>query len=80
MNYTSNPKMVRVDFFKPSGKWYTTEAVEFGIEDEDLNRRFLDALKLHLRRPDGQLRLAGMWAVCLEPYSDHPFPLMVQIP
>lgn len=25
-HYSDNPGMVRVDFFKPSGKWYMTEA------------------------------------------------------
>ena len=29
MGYTTDDDMVRVDFFKPSGKWYTTEAVKW---------------------------------------------------
>jgi hypothetical protein len=29
MHYCENPAMVRVDFFKDSGKWYTTEAVKW---------------------------------------------------
>ena len=27
-NYSDKPSMVRVDFFKESGKWYTTEAID----------------------------------------------------
>lgn len=29
MGYSNDNTMVRVDFFKPSGKWYTTEAVKW---------------------------------------------------
>ena len=29
MGYSEDETMVRVDFFKPSGKWYTTEAVKW---------------------------------------------------
>lgn len=28
-HYSDNPADVRVDFFKPSGKWYTTESVRW---------------------------------------------------
>jgi hypothetical protein len=28
-NYSDDASMVRVDFFKPSGKWYCTEAVRW---------------------------------------------------
>lgn len=36
-NYTDDPTMVRVDFWKSSGKWYTTEAVKWvgnGFSDD----------------------------------------------
>lgn len=29
MGYIDDPSMVMVDFFKPSGKWYCTEAVKW---------------------------------------------------
>lgn len=29
MNYTTDPSMVRVDFFKDSCKWYTTESMKW---------------------------------------------------
>lgn len=29
MGYCDDPSMVRVDFFKDSGKWYTTEAIKW---------------------------------------------------
>ena len=73
MGYSQNPAMVRVDFFKDSGKWYTTEAVEWLDWGGELCRTFQLSLKAHL---GGRLR--GMWAVCLEPYSDKGFPLMVR--
>lgn len=28
MGYSDDDSMVRVDFFKPTGKWYATEAIQ----------------------------------------------------
>ncbi len=83
MGYSSNESMVRVDFFKESGKWYTTEAVNFDVvylvEKEDFKTIHpVDALKLaleaHLKG-----RLNGMWAVCLKPYCALDFPAMIKV-
>ncbi len=77
MGYSADNSRVRVDFFRETGKWYTTEAVQWyggyvqgatSIHDE-----FRESLKRHL-----QGRLSGMWAVCLDPYHEHAFPLMVR--
>lgn len=84
MGYTEDDCMVRVDFFKESGKWYCTEAVRwftYGAEKDKENipihQAFVEALGNHLGfdRP----RLNGMQAVCLEPYHRlaHPLSLVV---
>ena len=73
--YSDNPAMVRVDFFKESGKWYTTEAVEW----LDYNGEIFAAFEASLRHHLGD-RLRGMWAICVEPYHARAFPLMVKVP
>lgn len=83
MGYSSNSRMVRVDFFRPSGKWYCTEAVEWTGEYFTNNIRgqsLIDAYKESLRNhfKDNPGRLSGMTAVCLEPYSENSFPIMVE--
>jgi len=77
MNYSDKNNSVRVDFFRPSGKWYTTEAV---LWDEPfkgglIHNVFHSVLKRHLKG-----RMSGMWALCLEPYHEHAFPLMLKLP
>src|SRR5271154_7080553 len=92
MGYDADDVMVRVDFFKPSGKWYTTEAVRWsryhGREGGQESGRiiliqdaFREALHAHLfDAKTGRTRLAGMTAVCLEPHHEHAHPLMVKVP
>lgn len=83
MGYSDDEAMVRVDFFKPSGKWYTTEAIKFfpwAQAEGSPYDAFEKSLEQHLRRGDGGgLRLEGMIAVCLEPYHEHAFPLMAVV-
>ena len=74
MNYAEDPFMCRVDFFRASGKWYTTEAIDmikvWGESD------MIDAVhKAIVFHTNG--RLNGMTAVCLEPYHEHSHPVMV---
>lgn len=85
-HYSDNANSVRVDFFKPTGKWYTTEAVTW-IDDDyadvDIHTAFNRALNNLLWNPSGQgnrLRYSGMIAVCLEPYHEHAHPLSVRLP
>jgi hypothetical protein len=75
-NYSNNSRDCRVDFFKEGGKWYTTEAVSFAglYDDTNVVGAFREALKRHLGG-----RLSGMWAVCLDPYSERAYPLMVKV-
>lgn len=75
-NYSDNPNSCRVDFFKPSGKWYSVEAIEFPPQTYDMHPT--DALETALRI---QLknRMSGMTAVCLHPYVENPFPVMIKL-
>jgi len=90
MGYTTDDSYVRVDFFKPSGKWYTTEAVKWtGPYEGDIIASFAKSLFDHLSERATQpglqhqnhrsLRLEGTVAVCLEPYHSHSFPLMLEV-
>jgi hypothetical protein len=92
MGYSDDDTMIRVDFFKPSGKWYTTEAIKWdgpclGREQENqkinlLYDVFMEVLKKHLQQDqeENKIRLAGMTAVCLKPYFEHELPLLMKIP
>lgn len=79
MGYSDDDSMVRVDFFKPSGKWYETEAVKWTGE---YNRPHLihDAFKKSLRDhfADNPTRFSEFDAVCLEPYHECSHPIQVK--
>lgn len=87
MGYTEDDRMVRVDFFKTGGKWYCTEAVEWtgsfygttvhGMATSDQIQHPVDAFKTSLRNHLGD-RFQEMTAVCLEPYHEFSFPLMIK--
>lgn len=87
-NYSDDAGSVRVDFFKPSGKWYCTEAVKWtgpylGTDEATgkitlIHDAFAHSLAEHLGRQD-PWRLEDMVAVCLEPYHEHSHPLMVRV-
>ena len=75
-NYSDSPNMCRVDFFKSSGKWYITEAVEF--LDSKYYDHPIDALKAALNKHFGDTpRLSGMTAVCLHPYVENSYPINI---
>jgi len=78
MGYSEDDSMVRVDFFKTSGKWYTTEAVKWtgGYKDVCIFDAFRQSLRDHFK--DNPDRLEGMTAVCLEPYHEHSHPLTLK--
>ncbi len=61
-HYSEDPSMVRVDFFKESGKWYCTEAVKWTgktgwVHDPSksdgsvMRAEFAKSLRDHLRHP-----------------------------
>jgi len=76
MGYTEDDSYVRVDFFKSSGEWYTTEGVEWtgkyskGLIHDEFAKSLLDHF-------NGSDRLCEMDAICLEPYhiNSHPIQL-----
>lgn len=77
-HYNDNPNMVRVDFFKSSGKWYTTEMVEWlhWSRETLIHNAFKMALRKHFENdPD---RLSDMDAICLEPYHELEHPLCIR--
>ena len=73
--FSTDPEMVRVDIFKPSGKWYTTIALKWiGYKDVLIHEAFESSMKIqHPNNWD------GMTAVCLDPYHEHSHPLMIVI-
>ena len=82
MGYSEDPRMVRVDFFKPSGKWYTTKDVKWtgSWEKSLVEEEFAVSLLAHLKtEASEELRLRDMVAVCLEPYHTHEYPVSVKI-
>ena len=78
MNYTNSVSMCRVDFWKPSGKWYLTEAIDFiGLYDEPLIH---DALKKALERAGIDINyFSGFIITCLEPYHEHSHPISLKL-
>ena len=78
-HYSVMENMVRVDFFKSSGKWYTTEAVEWiggWRKDVLIHDAFAKSLRDHFKKsPD---RLSTMDAVCLEPYHELECPIQIK--
>lgn len=70
-NYSENENSVRVDFFRLSGKWYTTEALLWKGYDGCIH----DEFRKTLMQLNG--RYEGMTAVCLCPYHKNAHPLMI---
>ncbi len=75
MGYSDNDAMVRVDFFKPSGKWYCTEAIEWtgGYYDVDIIEAFATSLRRELMG-----RLESFDAVCFKPYHESNHPIQIK--
>ena len=79
-NYSDDPEMVRVDFFKPSGKWYCTEAVKWTGEWKGTMQLIHDAFKKSLQDhfKDVPDRLSDMDAICLDPYHELSHPIQLK--
>lgn len=73
MGFTTDEAMVRMDFFKESGKWYDTVSVSmrgyYGVS-------ILEAVVKSARTQCNAY--SGMTLVCLEPYHQHSHPVMIQ--
>lgn len=81
MGYSTDPEMVRVDFFKESGKWYTDEAVRwtggyYHQKDFNIQQAFAKSLRDHFK--DNPKRLSDMDAICLEPYHEYSHPICLR--
>jgi hypothetical protein len=73
MHYSKESNHCRIDFFKPSGKWYTTEEVVFArdyYKHYDIHMSLRQALRLLFKR-----KFVGMTVVCLEPYHQNSHPI-----
>lgn len=80
MGYSSNEQMVRVDFFKQSGKWHASEAVEM-IEwsgNEILIHESLVNGLDRLEKRLGSPYMRGMQVICLEPYHEYSHPICIK--
>ena len=78
-NYSDNPCTCRVSFFKPSGKWYADEAVNWSeghYQTDDIQEAFNRVLSRHFAEHP---RFSGMTAVCLDPHHKNAHPIMVRL-
>ncbi|MDF2915877.1 MAG: hypothetical protein K0S70_94 [Microbacterium sp.] len=72
-HYTDNPGMVRVDYYKPGGKWYMTEAHDMSefYDDSDIH----EAVRQMLKKADRYL--PHFTIVVQEPYHRNAYPVML---
>lgn len=77
-HYSNNPNECRVDFFKEHGKWYATEMVKFNSINYRNHPMYAFAFALQFHFENG-IRYEGMIAICLEPYVEFQFPLMLRV-
>lgn len=75
MNYSNNPGSVRVDYFKPSGKWYETLEVDMtNFYQEPVFCR--EAVKQATMKRYPNFRFDSWIVVCLEPYHQYAHPVI----
>jgi hypothetical protein len=72
MNYSDEPGSCRADFFKESGKWYTTDVIN--MNDLFYHRNLTTAVKQAVAKRMGTT-LTGMTVVVLEPYHQNAYPI-----
>ena len=73
-HYSADPSQCRVDFFKPSGKWYYTcqfTWLHWG-KDKLIHDVFRESLVAAF--PNNYI---GLQAVCLEPYHENSHPISI---
>lgn len=78
MGFTKNNNMVRVDFFRDTGKWYATNEMVWDRYHSTVNGGFeylQETFCRCLRQHFGEY-YKGMTAVCLEPHHEHSHPVM----
>jgi len=73
MGYAVKDGLVRADFFKPSGKWHVTEALDmenfYDVNVYDAVAKAVARKNLH----------PGMMVVVVEPYNHCGFPVMLEV-
>ena len=74
MNYSNESNQCRVDFFKPSGKWYDTCQFTWlhYSKDKPIHDVFRESLNAAF-----PYSYRGMQAICLEPYHENSHPLSI---
>ena len=78
-NFTTDESMVRVDFWKESGKWYDTVALKWDrySAKSELNgsiETVHETFKRCLKEQFGQSYI-DMRATCIEPYHENSHPV-----
>lgn len=72
-NYSNNPGSVRVDYFKPRGKWYETLEVDMrGFYTGQIH----DCVRGAVMKSYPDFNFDSWIVVCLEPYHEHSHPVM----
>ena len=77
MSFTTKEGMVRADFFKESGKWVATEALD--MSDFYEWKLISEATKQAIKISKLAARYEGMWCVVLKPYHPHKHPQMFKV-
>ena len=82
-HYSENPNMVRVDYWKESGKWYMTEAVDMdNVYQVPLVQVAVEvAMNDHwekTRSPDRRQAWNQFTITVTEPYHMNAYPVMVK--
>lgn len=80
-HYSNDEGMVRIDRFKPSGKWYDTVAADMtGLYNwTDLSSAVFRAWQEAGGGDTTSRQLEEGWSiVCLEPYHRHACPIMIK--
>jgi len=75
MGYSENPGMVRVDFFKPGGKWYMTEELNM-YDFWDYGLWCGEAVEAALEAKGRNLKY--FTRVVLKPYHRNSHPVMLK--
>jgi len=65
---------IRVDLFKPSGKWYTTISVKMNFTNPSIHNSLQEAIKEKY-----PTNYEGMTAVCLNPFHKFSHPVMLTV-
>jgi len=79
-HYSASSTDVRVDFFKPSGKWYVTESIkwigEWHGKKQSIHEAFAQSLRNHFKNMPN--RLIEMDAICINPYHEYTHPIQIK--